>query len=111
MKAERPDRVAEVRVRVHDRLVEALGPKLFDADLSEKELQELVHERLRELLEQDEMPLTAQERVQIIRQIGDSILGLGPLEPLVQDPDVSEIMVNGPETVYVERNGRLYWTG
>ena len=46
MKAERPDRVAEVRVRVHDRLVEALGPKLFDADLSEKELQELVHERL-----------------------------------------------------------------
>ena len=47
----------------------------------------------------------------IARQIGDSVLGLGPLEPFVRDPDVSEIMVNGWDTIYVERAGKLYWTG
>src|SRR5204862_3602816 len=47
----------------------------------------------------------------ITRQIGDSIVGLGPLEPFVRDPDITEIMVNGHETIYVERAGKLYWSG
>jgi pilus assembly protein CpaF len=71
----------------------------------------MVHRRLRELLEEEPIALPAQDKVQIIQAIGDSVLGLGPLEPFVRDPDVTEVMVNAFESIYVERGGKLYWTG
>src|SRR5919108_4462533 len=107
----RPDRMAEVRTRVQASLVESLGPKLYDLSLTENELRELVHQHLRELLDEEEITLSVQEKAQVIQQIGDSILGLGPLEPYVRDPEVTEIMVNGPESIYVERLGKPHWTG
>src|SRR5437016_14623964 len=102
-KSERPDRIAEARTRVQARLVEVLGPKLNDTSVSEKELQGLVFRRLQELLEEEETPLSVQERAQILREIGDSVLGLGPLEEFVRDPEVTEIMVNSADSIYVER--------
>jgi pilus assembly protein CpaF len=110
-KAQQRDRISEVRGRVQERLVESLGPRLYDATLSDTELEGLVHQRLRELLDEEEGPLSAQEKLLIVRQIGDSVLGLGPLEPFVRDPEVTEIMVNNWDTIYVERAGKLYWTG
>ena len=110
-KAQTKDRITEVRVRVQERLVEVLGPRLYDSTLSDNELEGLVHQRLRELLDEEESPLSAQEKLLIVRQIGDSVLGLGPLEPYVRDPEVTEIMVNNWDTIYVERAGKLYWTG
>jgi len=110
-KAQQRDRISEVRQRVQERLVESLGPRLYDATLSDTELEGLVHQRLRELLDEEEGPLSAQEKLLIVRQIGDSVLGLGPLEPFVRDPEVTEIMVNNWDTIYVERAGKLYWTG
>jgi pilus assembly protein CpaF len=110
-KAQQKDRIAEVRGRVQERLVESLGPRLYDATMSDTELEGLVHQRLRELLDEEEGPLSAQEKLLIVRQIGDSVLGLGPLEPFVRDPEVTEIMVNNWDTIYVERAGKLYWTG
>jgi pilus assembly protein CpaF len=110
-KAQQRDRIAEVRARVQERLVEVLGPRLYDSTLSDTELEGLVHQRLRELLDEEEAPLSAQEKLLVVRQIGDSVLGLGPLEPFVRDPEVTEIMVNGWDTIYVERAGKLYWTG
>ena len=104
-----PDRIAWLARR--RRLVESLGPRLYDATLSDTELEGLVHQRLRELLDEEEGPLSAQEKLLIVRQIGDSVLGLGPLEPFVRDPEVTEIMVNNWDTIYVERAGKLYWTG
>jgi pilus assembly protein CpaF len=109
--AQKRDRIAEVRIRVQERLVEVLGPRLYDSSMSDNELEGLVHQRLRELLDEEEAPLSAQEKLLIVRQIGDSVLGLGPLEPFVRDPEVTEIMVNGWDTIYVERAGKLYWTG
>jgi pilus assembly protein CpaF len=110
-KAQQKDRIAEVRIRVQERLVEVLGPRLYDSTLSDNELEGLVHQRLRELLDEEETPLSSQEKLLVVRQIGDSVLGLGPLEPFVRDPEVTEIMVNGWDTIYVERSGKLYWTG
>ena len=110
-KAQQRDRISEVRMRVQERLVEVLGPRLYDSTLSDTELEGLVHQRLRELLDEEESPLSAQEKLLIVRQIGDAVLGLGPLEPYVRDPDVTEIMVNSWDTIYVERAGKLYWTG
>ncbi len=110
-KAQQRDRISEVRMRVQERLVEVLGPRLYDSTLSDTELEGLVHQRLRELLDEEESPLSAQEKLLIVRQVGDAVLGLGPLEPYVRDPDVTEIMVNSWDTIYVERAGKLYWTG
>ncbi len=110
-KSQQRDRISEVRARVQERLVEVLGPRLYDSTLSDSELEGLVHQRLRELLDEEETSLSAQEKLLVVRQIGDSVLGLGPLEPFVRDPEVTEIMVNGWDTIYVERAGKLYWTG
>jgi pilus assembly protein CpaF len=110
-KSQQRDRISEIRTRVQERLVETLGPSLYDASMSDTELEGLVHQRLRELLDEEEVGLSAQEKLLIVRQIGDSVMGLGPLEPFVRDPEVTEIMVNGWDQIYVERGGRLYWTG
>ena len=55
----------------------------------------------------DRTPLTRDERREIVRQLTDDILGYGPIEPLLRDESVTEIMVNAPDKVYVERNGKL----
>jgi pilus assembly protein CpaF len=110
-KAQQKDRIAEIRTHVQERLVEVLGPRLYDASLSDTELEGLVHQRLRELLDEEEPGLSAQEKLLIVRQIGDSVLGLGPLEPFIRDPEVTDVLVNGWDSIYVERGGRLYWTG
>jgi pilus assembly protein CpaF len=110
-KGQQRDRIAEIRMHVQERLVEVLGPRLYDASMSDTELEGLVHQRLRELLDEEEPGLSAQEKLLVVRQIGDSVLGLGPLEPFVRDPEVTEIMANGWDSIYVERAGKLYWTG
>jgi pilus assembly protein CpaF len=110
-KTDRPDRLDEVRTRVQGQLIEAVGPKLYDTSMSELDLQDLVQRRLREILDEEEITLSGQEKALVIQQIGDSVLGLGPLEPYVRDPEVTEVMANNAHTIYVERGGKLYWTG
>jgi pilus assembly protein CpaF len=109
-RSERPDRVVEVRDRVQAGLIEAIGPRLYDPVLSDG-LGELVHDRVRQLLDSETVPLTAQEKMLIIQQIGDSVLGLGPLEAFMRDPDIDEVMVNNADTIYVEKHGKLFLTG
>jgi len=110
-KATQKDRIGDIRTRIQERLVEVLGPRLYDASMSDTELEGLVHQRLRELLDEEEAGLSAQEKLLIVRQIGDSVLGLGPLETFVHDPEVTEVMVNRWDSIYVERAGKIYWSG
>jgi pilus assembly protein CpaF len=107
---ERPDRVAEVRARVQRQMIEALGPSLYDSTVSEHEMRDLLRRRLGELLEADDTPLSPREKAVILTDITDGVLGLGPLEALVKDESVTEIMVNGPDSIYIEREGKLYRT-
>jgi pilus assembly protein CpaF len=106
--ARQTDAFADVRRTVHDALLDTLGPKLYDANLSERELEQRVTETLQTVLERDKTPMTAADRLRVSQEVADEILGHGPLEPYLRDPEVSEIMVNGHEQVYVERAGRLY---
>ena len=112
-KTDRPDRAFAIRDRVHDRLIETIGPKLYDSSLSESDVESLIHERLGEIIdaETQDIVLSNQERMQIVRDIGDSVLGLGPLESLLRDPTVTEVMVNRSDTIYIERAGKLEYTG
>lgn len=101
------DPFAEVKRSVHAGLLEVLGPKLYDAHLDQRELETRVRQTLQAVLERDETPLTNADRARIALEVLDEILGHGPLEPYLRDPNISEIMVNGHDQVYVERAGRL----
>jgi pilus assembly protein CpaF len=97
----------ELRQRIHHHLIEELGPILYDKRLSEDDLRRRVNEQLHAALAQERAPLSAADKAQLIQDVSDDILGYGPIDRLLKDDDVSEVMVNGPESVYVERNGKL----
>ncbi|MGB8020920.1 MAG: CpaF family protein [Candidatus Nanopelagicales bacterium] len=105
------DPYAPIKARVHAGLLEGLGPQLYDASLGEDELHARVRSVLQDVIEADETPLPAGERAGLAQQIADDILGYGPLEPYLRDPAVSEVMVNGPDMIFVERKGKLTLSG
>jgi pilus assembly protein CpaF len=97
----------ELRQKIHHHLIDELGPILYDKRLSEEDLRRRVHEQLHAALAQERAPLSAADKAQLIQDVSDDILGYGPIDRLLKDEEVSEVMVNGPELVYVERAGRL----
>ena len=97
----------ELRQKIHHHLIDELGPILYDKRLSEDDLRRRVNEQLHAALAAERAPLSAADKAQLIQDVSDDILGYGPIDRLLKDDDVSEIMVNGPEMVYVERNGKL----
>jgi pilus assembly protein CpaF len=102
------DPFAAVKRSVHHTLLATLGPTLYDAHLDEHDLESRVRQTLQSVLDQDDTPLTVADRNRVAREVADEILGHGPLEPFLRDPDVSEVMVNGPDQIYVERFGKIY---
>jgi pilus assembly protein CpaF len=104
----RPDPLAELRQKVHRSLVEALGPRLYDSEMSSDQLHDKVREMLQRALEEEETPLTRDERRRLVSEIADDVLGFGPIEPFLRDPSVTEIMINAPDVIYVEREGRIF---
>src|SRR5687768_3431622 len=101
----------ELRQRIHHHLIDELGPILYDKRLSEDDLRRRVHEQLHAALAQERAPLSAADKAQLIQDVSDDILGYGPIDRLLKDEEISEVMVNGPESVYVERAGKLTKTG
>jgi pilus assembly protein CpaF len=101
------DPFAAIKRTVHQSLLETLGPKLYDSRMTQSELESRVRATLQEVLAQEDAPLTVAERARVAQEVADDILGYGPIEPLLRDPEVSEVMVNGPDSIYVERSGRL----
>jgi pilus assembly protein CpaF len=96
---------------VHEALLAVLGPTLYDTQLDERELERQVTQALQVVLQREETPMTSGDRARVAQEVADDILGHGPLEPYLRDPDVSEIMVNGHDQIYVERGGRLFPAG
>lgn len=97
----------ELRHRIHQQLIDELGPILFDRRLSEDDLRRRVHDQLHAAIAMERVPLSAADKARLIQDVSDDILGYGPIDALLRDDDVSEIMVNGPERVFVERSGKL----
>jgi pilus assembly protein CpaF len=100
------DPYADLKTRVHHSCIARLGPELFATDTTD-DLNEKVMRAVMEQLALDRTPLTREERRRIVREISDDILGYGPLEPLLRDDSVTEIMVNGYDRIYVERSGKI----
>jgi len=103
------DPFAEVKNRIHLAVIGDLGPQLFNTSMDPNGLRERVGDDIRTHLA-EEQGLARDDRERLSAEIADDILGHGPLERLLADDSVTEIMVNGPYDVWVERQGRLYET-
>ena len=108
--ARRPDLGRyELKTRVHRQLIERLDLTklaMLPGDVVQQQIRRIVED----MLADDETPLSRSEREQLVVEVQHETFGLGPIEPLMQDPTVSDILVNGPHEVYVERRGKLQKT-
>jgi len=101
----------ELKARVHDRLLGTLDLSLLNT-LSEEDLQREIRRLTTNILTEEGMrtPLNADERERLYQEIQDETMGLGPIEPFMKDPTVSDILVNTYRQIYVERFGKLHLT-
>jgi pilus assembly protein CpaF len=98
---------ADVKKAVHAHLVETLGPKLYDVNMTQSDLEQQVRIALQGSMATSNTPMSGADRTRISQEIADDILGYGPLEPLLRDSTLTEVMVNSFQDIYVERDGRL----
>src|SRR3954465_3525140 len=101
------DAFRDLKATVHNRLLTQLGPKLYDANLTQGELERMVRGALQEAMQDEDVILTPADRTRIAQEIADDILGYGPIEPFLRDPDLTEVMVNGCDDIWIERSGKL----
>jgi pilus assembly protein CpaF len=100
------DPYAELKTRIHHGVIATVGVELFKQEMTE-DLHERVLRAVTEQLVLDRTPLTRDERRQIVGDITDDILGYGPIESLLRDDSITEVMVNGFDRIYCERGGKL----
>ncbi len=99
----------ELKSSIHRKLIDRLDLSTV-SEIPVEQLSGIIKAVVENLIAAEHIPLTRAERDRLILEIQHETLGLGPLEPLLQDPEVSDILVNGPRQVYVERHGKLLKT-
>nr|WP_205678157.1 CpaF family protein [Arthrobacter silviterrae] len=102
--------LAGLKQRAGEALFERMGGRLTDPNLSEEDLRKSAREELSQVIDEEQVPLSPEERRRLIREIGDDVLGYGPLQRFLDDDTVTEIMVNRADQIYVERGGQLTLT-
>lgn len=109
--AEEPGRVVDpltaIKRKLHQELLHALGPRLYDLNLAPAQLEASVREKLNEVVANDPAALPPSQRQRVVGDIMDDILGYGPISALLKDPTVTEVMANGADSIYVERDGKI----
>src|SRR5256885_1572205 len=103
------DRWFEIKSKIHAKLLNSLNPEQLRA-LNKDSVRAQIGSVVERLVADEGIPMTLAERERVIEEILDEVFGLGPLEPLLKDPSISDILVNGFDNVYVERGGRMVET-
>ncbi len=104
------DALAGLKQRAATALFERMGHRFNDSALTESELRTLARDELTQVIDAEQVPLSADERARLVRDVADDVLGYGPLQRLLDDDLVTEIMVNRMDQIYVERSGHLTLT-
>ncbi|MCX2748190.1 CpaF family protein [Arthrobacter sp. MI7-26] len=105
------DALAGLKQRAAQALFERMGTRFGDTSSSEDELRATAIDELSAVIDQEQVPLSPEERRRLIREIADEVMGYGPLQRLLEDPSVTEIMVNRFDQIYIERHGHITLTG
>ncbi len=104
-----------LKQKIHQKVIEALDEESFrrpvPSNREEKDFSARVEELINRIMDREAEYLSRMERQKIVTEIMDELVGYGPIEPLIRDPEISEIMVNGPKQVFIERDGKLEKTG
>ena len=103
------DGFQQLKLAVHNRLFETLDVSRLES-LEANMASQKVTTAISEILDEEGRLLTDADRARLIEEIKNELLGLGPLEPLLWDDEITDILVNGPTQVYIERGGKLYLT-
>ena len=101
------DALATLKENAAHALFDRIGARLNNPALTEEQLHTMVRSELNKVVEEQTVPLTSDQRKRLMIDVQADVLGHGPLEKLLEDPDVTEIMVNGPDMIYVERAGQI----
>jgi pilus assembly protein CpaF len=96
-----------LKSKIHTKLIESIDIQALVVRDQSEPLEAAIESAVHILIDEEKLPLTAEERVRVARDVLYETLGLGPLEPLLGDPDINDILVNGHDSVWVDRNGRL----
>lgn len=99
-------RLADIKLQLHRELLEQLNLAALDK-ASERELREEIRAIMNEYLETDSIVVNRDDRLTLQDELFDEVVGLGPLEPLLKDDSIADILINGPQQIFVERNGKL----
>jgi pilus assembly protein CpaF len=99
----------ELKSRIHDRLLDLLDFSLLDS-LDRQALRQEIVKLVEQIMTGETVPLNSRERERLVKEVQDEVLGLGPLEPFLQDPTISDILVNTHKQIYIERRGKLELT-
>ena len=105
----RKDRMSELKVQLHKRLLDNLNLAALET-ASEQSLKSEIAAISAEALDEMSVALNSNDRITLNQELYDEVMGLGPLEPLLKDDTVNDILVNGPNRIFVERNGKLTLT-
>ena len=107
-----PDRldIEQFRAEVNEELKEQVGKSLYSGSVDPEALQAMVYRAIAVVISRSQYPLTDSERAELVQEIVDDILGNGPLEQLLRDPDVTEIMVIRYDQIYQEKHGKISLT-
>jgi pilus assembly protein CpaF len=103
------DRWFGIRSKIHSKLINSLSPDQLQA-MTKDGTRDQVGDIVERMIADDRIPMTVPERRRLVEEVLDEVFGLGPLEPLLKDPSVSDILVNGFDNVYIERAGKLLET-
>ncbi|WLQ06865.1 CpaF family protein [Arthrobacter oryzae] len=109
-KAQSVDALAGLKQRAATALFERMGARFSDSSVTEDELRTTARDELTQIIDAEQVPLSPDERTRLVRDVADDVLGYGPLQRLLDDPEVTEIMVNRMDRIYVERKGKLTLT-
>ncbi|MBI4935521.1 MAG: CpaF family protein [Actinobacteria bacterium] len=104
------DAMSTFKARVHEALFARLGTRLFDSTLGTEQLTAYVAQEISDLMAEAKEPLTVAERQRLAAEIMSDVVGLGPIERFLADPEVDEVMVNSLHPIYIERNGKIEMT-
>jgi len=104
------DPLLQLKQRAQQALFARLGSRLYDSSLSDDQLQAFVRQELGDVIDGERIPLTAEERQRLTKDVSNDVLGYGPVQPFLDDDTVTEIMVNGSDAIYIERAGHVVRT-
>ncbi len=104
------DPYKELKQKLFNRIVDEVNPDDLENQKNQEELEMKIVEFIEKALAEENIPLTKNDRMKITKEILDETIGFGPINSLIHNSDVSEIMVNGPKQIYVEEKGKLVLT-